>query len=219
MPRTTPWLRLLCLILAIARPLGAAEAAPSYANDFAQAALGPLPDGEFSVLDGAFEIKADGPQRFVELPGSPLETFGVLFGPTQVDGVQAGARMSGTKQGRRLPTYALGLNGAGGYRLQVSPAKNQIELFKGEEPKASAAFTWESGVWTQVRLQVRQVKPGTWRIEGKAWLDGQPEPAGWLVTAEDTTAPAAGRASFWGAPYAGTPIRFGQLKVGPATQK
>lgn len=219
MPRTTPWLRLLTLVVAVAGPLGAADAKPTYANDFSQAAPGPLPDGEFSVLDGAFEIKADGAQRFVELPGSPLETFGVLFGPTQVDGVQAAARMSGTKQGRRLPTFALGLNGAGGYRLQVSPAKNQIELFKGDDAKASATFTWESGAWIQLRLQVRQVKAGLWRIEGKAWIDGQPEPAGWQVITEDTTAPAAGRASFWGAPYSGTPIRFGQLKVGPATEK
>jgi hypothetical protein len=219
MPRTFSWLSLLCLVVAVAGPLGAAESAPAYANDFSQAAPGPLPDSEFAVLDGAFEIKADGAQRYVELPGSPLETFGVLFGPTQVDGVQAGARMYGTKQGRRLPTFSLGLNGAGGYRLQVSPAKSQIELFKGDELKASAPFVWESGAWTQVRLQVRQAKPGVWRIEGKAWLDGQPAPAAWLVTAEDTTAPASGRASFWGAPYAGTPIRFGQLKVGPATDK
>jgi hypothetical protein len=219
MKRNTPWLRVLALALAVTGPLGAAESKSTYANDFSQAAPGPLPEGEFSVLDGAFEIKAEGPERFIELPGSPLDTFGVLFGPTQVDGVQAAARMQGTKQGRRLPTFALGLNGGGGYRLQVSPAKNQVELFKGEEPKAAAAFTWVSGAWTQLRLQVRQVKAGGWRIEGKAWVDGQPEPASWLVTAEDNIPPASGRASFWGAPYAGTPIRFGQLKVSPATAK
>jgi hypothetical protein len=207
----------LALLAGLNGNLGAAESKPTYENNFQQAKPGPLPDTEFLILDGAFEIKQDGDQKFIELPGAPLDTFGVLFGPTQVDGVIASARMHGTKQGRRFPTFAIGLNGAGGYRLQVSPAKRQVELLKGDEIVGSAAFEWESNTWTEVRLQVRKVKEGAWRIEGKAWTQGKPEPAVWQVTADETTtAPAAGRASIWGAPFATTPIRFDDLRVAPA---
>lgn len=215
-PRPLAARRLLALAAALAAtacPAAAADGAALYANDFQQVKPGALPDGEFVVLDGAFEVKAEGTETFIELPGAPLDTFGALFGPTQADGLAVAARMHGTKQGRRFPTFALGLNGAGGYRLQVSPAKGQIELFKGDEPKASAAFAWESGTWTQVRLQVRKVKDGAWRVEGKAWVQGKPEPADWMIGWDENTAPSAGRASIWGAPYAGTPVRFDDLRV------
>ena len=207
----------LALLAGLSACLNAAESKPSYENNFQQAAPGPLPDSEFLILDGAFEIKQDGDQKFIELPGAPLDTFGVLFGPTQVDGVIASARIHGTKQGRRFPTFAIGLNGAGGYRLQVSPAKRQVELLKGDESVASAPFDWLSDTWTEVRLQVRKVKEGAWRVEGKAWAQGKPEPTTWQVAAdESTTPPAAGRASIWGAPFATTPIRFDDLRVMPA---
>ena len=34
------------------------------------------------VLEGAFVVKAEGGNHFLELPGAPLDTFGLLFGPT-----------------------------------------------------------------------------------------------------------------------------------------
>ena len=34
------------------------------------------------VLDGAFAVKAEGGNKFLELPGAPLDTYGLLFGPT-----------------------------------------------------------------------------------------------------------------------------------------
>ena len=208
-------LRLLSVLL-VAGPLVAAEVKPLFEADLAKASAGPLPDSDFLVLDGAFEIKEEGGKKFIELPGAPLDTYGVLFGPTQVDGVSVTARIHGTKQGRRFPTFAVGLNGAGGYRLQVSPAKKQIELLKGDEVKAGAPFDWQSDTWTVLRLQVRKVKDGAWKIEGRAWTDGSAEPATWGIVFDDTDAPAAGRGSIWGAPFANTPIRFTHLAVLPA---
>lgn len=215
-----PSLRFALLALAaLPSSLPAAEAKPLFESNFSQATPGPLPEGAFLVLDGAFEIKEEGGEKFIELPGAPLDTYGVLFGPTQVDGVEVSARFHGTKQGRRFPTFAVGLNGAGGYRLQVSPAKKQIELLKGDEVKVGAAFDWPSGSWTLLRLQVRKVKDGAWKIEGRAWVQGSPEPADWPISFDDTEAPAAGRASLWGAPFANTPIRFTDLRVAPVAAK
>jgi hypothetical protein len=194
----------------------AQEAKPLYENDFENAALDKVPD-DFLVLDGQFAAKEEGGNRFLELPGAPLDTFGVLFGPTEKEGTAVSARIFGTGKGRRYPTFAVGLNGQGtsAYRLQVSPAKKALELFKGDEVKATVPYEWQSGSWTRLRLQVRKVNDGQWKVEGKAWTDK--EPSAWLVSFDEKEQPVAGRASIWGSPFATTPIRFDDLKVAPAT--
>src|SRR2546425_6261934 len=95
-----------------------------YENNFEKAELDTVPD-DFLVLDGRFAVKEDDGNRFLELPGAPVETFGLLFGPTAKDNVIVSARIFGTRTGRRYPTFAVGLNGQGAtaYRLQISPAK------------------------------------------------------------------------------------------------
>ena len=108
------------------------------------------------------------------------------------------------------------MNGVGGYKLQISPAKKTVELYRGEELLTSAAYPWESGTWTMLRLQTR-AKDGGISVEGKAWKQGSAEPKGWIVSHIDKSEPPAGRASLWGAPYSGTPIRFDDLVVRPAS--
>ena len=114
-------------------------------------------------------------------------------------------------KGRRFP-FAVSLNGAGGYRLQVSPAKKSLELYKGDVVKSAVPFDWQSDKWTVLRLQLRKVKDGEWKVEGKAWTQGSSEPA-WQITVDEKEAPLAGRAGIWGSPYSGTPIRFDDLVV------
>src|SRR5438045_5460507 len=187
-----------------------------YENDFEKAELNKVPE-DFLVLDGQFAVKQEGGERFLELPGAPLDTFGVLFGPTEKEGTAVSARIFGTGKGRRYPTFAVGLNGQGtsAYRLQVSPAKKSLELFKGDEVKATVPYEWQSGAWTRLWLQARKVKDGQWIVEGKAWTDK--EPSAWLVSFDEREKPVAGKASIWGSPYATTPIRFDDLKVASAT--
>ncbi len=214
--RVSPWSFALGFFLGFcAWGLGVSDdPKPLYQNDFSAAKLGELPDNEFLVLDGAFEIKQDGDNKFVELPGAPLDTFSVLFGPSQKSGIRVAANVFGAKQGRRFPTFAVGVNGAGGYRLQVAPAKKQIELYKGDELKGHAPFEWQSEKWTQLRLQVHKTGDH-WKVEGKAWLQGDAEPSAWSVSLDEKEEPSAGRASFWGSPISEKPIRFDDLSVAP----
>lgn len=193
--------------------LRAAEPAVLFTEDFTKVPDGELPDPPFKLLDGQFKVTAEGDQRFVELPGAPLESFGFLFGPSQPSGVEVTARILGTKTGRKFPTFAVGLNGASGYRLQVSPAKNAVELFKGEVAVASASFKWTSGEWTQLRLVLRPGKEGTFTLEGAAWPAGGTAPTQPLVTFTESKLQPAGKAGAWGMPFSGTPIRFDDLKV------
>ena len=183
-----------------------------YENTFEKAELKKVPD-DMMVMEGGWAVIEEGGNKLIELPGAPLETFGVLFGPTESDGISASARVFGSGKGRRFPTFAVGLNGVGGYRLQVSPAKKLIELYRGEEVLTSVPFQWESATWTVLRLQSRKVKDGEFVIEGKAWKHGAAEPKEWTISHTDKTEVPAGRASIWGAPYSGTPIRFDDLAV------
>jgi len=201
----------------VVSPSRAAEAKILYENNFEKAEVGKLPE-DLLVLDGAFAVKAEGGNKFLELPGAPLDTYGLLFGPTESANIAVSTRVYGTGKGRRFPTFGLGLNGVGGYKLQVSPGKKLLELYKGEELAASAPYTWESDSWTILHLQIRKTGD-SWTIEGKAWKEGGTEPAGWKVSHEEKTEPAAGRASIWGSPYSTTPIRYDDLLLKTVAEK
>lgn len=206
----------ICLIgLMLAASVSAVEAQALYTNGFDKAELEKVPD-DMLVLDGGFAVKEEGGNKFLELPGAPLETFGVLFGPTEASGLSVSARIQGTGKGRRFPTFAVGLNGVGGFKLQVAPAKKLVELVKGEEVVGSTPFTWESGSWTMLRLQCRKMKDGELKLEGKAWKQGDAEPKDWQISRAEAAESPAGRPSVWGMPFAGTPIKFDDLQVSKA---
>jgi hypothetical protein len=171
------------------------------------------PPAEFMVLGGDFTIKHEGTNGFLELPGAPLDSFALQFGPAEKENIRVAAAVYGTNRGRRQPTFGVGLGGVSGWKLQVSPAKKAIELIRDQESKISREFDWQGGTWTELRLQLRKVKEGEWRVEGKAWAKGQPEPKEWQIQFTETEEPVAGRASVFGSPFAGTPIQYDDLRV------
>lgn len=192
-----------------------AAGAPLYQNDFEAAEIDKEPEGML-ITAGDFKVKQDGAGRILELPGEPLDTFGLLFGPSQKAGVTASARFFGTKKGRKFPTYGVSLGGVGGYRLQMSPAKKALEIFQGDEGRHSVPFEWTDAAWISLRVQTRKAGEG-WVVEGKAWPAGTPEPAAWTITFPVKDEPPAGRAGIWGSPYSGTLIRFDDLLLLPAS--
>jgi hypothetical protein len=181
-----------------------------YQNNFEKAAVGPAPE-DFLVLDGEFTVKESEGNKYLELPGAPLDTFGVLFGPTTNAGVCVSARIFGTAKGRRFPQFGVGLGGQNGYKLKVSPAKDAVEIYRADEAVAAVPFHWKTGVWTMLKLRVAQADGPKWKIEGKVWPQTAAEPQEWTIAFEETAAPHPGRASLWGSPVSGTPIQFDDL--------
>ena len=206
----------LSAFFALSLPPFASAAEPLYANDFQSAEVGKTPK-DFLVISGAFTVQQDGANKVLELPGEPLDTFGALFGPTEKDGLSVSARFFGTKTGRKFPAFGLSVNGAGGWRLQVSAAKKALEIFKGDDSRISVPFEWTSGAWTSLRIQVRKTPAGSWVVEGKAWLSANAEPQKPSIALEEKDAPSAGRPGIWGSPFSGTPIRFDDLLIVPAS--
>jgi hypothetical protein len=203
---------LFALVLA-AHALLAAE--PLYTNNFESAPVGKPPEG-MMVMSGDFTVKQDAEGKFLELPGEPLDTFGLLFGPSTAADVTASARFFGTKTGRKYPTFGVSVNGVGGYRLQVSPGRKTLELYKGDELRTSVGYEWPSGTWVQLQIEVRKRGEKECVVEGKAWPIGTPMPKTAMITLTDPEPASAGRAGIWGSPYSGTPIRFDDLVLAPA---
>ena len=185
---------------------------PLYQTNFEKTELGKVPD-DFLVLDGAFAVKEQGGNKFLELPGAPLDAFGFMFGPSARHGNEVIARMFGTKKGRRYPVFGVALNGVNGYRLQVAPAKRAIELLKGSTVVAKVPFRWAGGEWLRLALRVQQTSDVEWTISGKVWVDGKAAPAQPTITHKETKEPRNGKPSIWGSPYSGTPIRYDDIVV------
>jgi len=203
--------------LAAACALVALGAAGRYRPDFSAAEVGKVP-ADMQVLSGAFKVAEAGRDKFLELPGEPLDAFGLLFGPAGPPEVDVRARVWSESSGRRFPEFGVGGGDVGGYRLLLLPAQHRLELRKGDEAVTSVEppQRWQSGAWAWVRLKISKRTEGRWTIEGKTWPDGAAEPAQWPLAHDVTEAPPQGRASVWGVPFSGRPIRFDDLTVEPA---
>ena len=207
--------KLFLLIWATTFAAAAADS-PLYQNDFEKAEAGKLPDG-FMVMQGEFVVKDLGTNKVLELPGAPVDSFSVLFGPVTNANVAVEARVLGMAKGRRMPTFGVGLGGVAGYKLQISPGKKAVDLVLGDGEQqaivASAPFNWESGAWLQCKLQIRKPANSPVIVEAKAWKFGETEPRDWLITYNAKEETISGQASILGSPLSGTPICFDDLKV------
>ena len=187
-------------------------AEPLYQTNFEKTKTGEVPE-DFLVLDGDFAVKQSNGNKYLELPGAPLDAFGFMFGPSARHGNEISARMLGTKKGRRYPVFGIALNGVNGYRLQVAPAKRAIELLKGSAVVAKVPFRWGGGEWLRLALRVEQTGTAEWTITGKVWPDGKKAPTKPTITHKEAKEPRNGKPSIWGSPYSGTPIRYDDIVV------
>ena len=183
-----------------------------YQNDFTKEEIGSVPK-DFLIIEGQFAVKEENGNKFLELPGTPLDSFGLLFGPKAGENVSVHARIFGTAKGRRYPAFDVGLNGFGGYKLRVSPGKKQLELYRGDAVKTSVPFVWIPGKWTHLKLQLVKSGEAEWQIEGRAWPEGAAEPKEPSLRFKDTQAPLRERASVGAMPYSGDPVYFDDLVV------
>ena len=160
---------------------------------------------DFTVLNGEVRIGGSKRNRYVELPAEPASSHGLLFGPALSNGIRVEARFL-AEDGEKSPTFAVGLNGLSGYRLQVNPNKQQLELLRNEVIVHTEKFEWLPAQWTHLQLQVRALPGLQWAVEGKAWNEKEAEPKKWTLQWRDTAAPSNDQPSVWGTPHAGKPI-------------
>src|SRR2546425_9228636 len=99
-------------LLAVAR---AGEPKPDgkilFQSDFKSAKADADPES-FMILGGEFKVQEIDGKKILDLPGSPLDDFGALFGPAQADNVAVRARIRSEGSRRLAPRFGVGLNGA-----------------------------------------------------------------------------------------------------------
>ena len=211
--RVPSWAILCSLLCVLCVSAVSPPTKPLYANNFEKLPEGDPPE-DMVALMGKFAIRTVDGNKLLELPGDPVEGFGLLFGPDNESLLCVSARIYGTATGKRTPEFGIGLADSNGYKLWVIPATNELQIIRGEgDVKATVPFHWKSGTWTSLRLQVRQIGDGKFSVEGKAWEHGQEEPKAWMVAFTETEELPKGRPSVWGSPYSSTPIRFDDLLV------
>lgn len=201
-----------CVVLISSLLLLAAAAPPRYSEDFENTEMGKVP-ADMTVLNGNFAIHELEGNHFLELAGEPLETFGALFGPKDSAACDVRARIWADASGRRCPEFGIGADDAQGFKLLLLPGQGRLQLRQGDETRASVRCDWKPGTWTWLRLRVDQSAENKWSVRGRAWAEGSPEPTEWMIEFELPSAPSAGRASLWGLPFSGRPIRFDDLRV------
>ena len=183
-----------------------------YENDFESTDIGQEPEG-FLVLDGDFVVKEEAGNRFLELPGAPLDNFGALFGPRTKEGSRISVTVRGEAKRRLAPSFGLGVNGLGGFRLMVSGNKRTLELYRGEEMLATVDYRWQSAGATRLVLEASPQADSSWRVLGKVWNESAEEPTSWNIEIGNLAAPPRGKPSIWGYPFAGTAILYDNLIV------
>lgn len=182
-------------------------------QDFESIQIGQIPT-DYLVMRGSFSVQqADDGNHVLQLPGEPLNTFGLFFGPA-TEGPQTAQISVFTESKRRLtPRFAVGIKGRRGYRLRVVPGLKRIELLERDQVRASAEYSWQSGTWTHLSISV-QKQGENWTVTGKVWPESATEPRQPMLSFDlSAAAPAVGRSSLWATPYSGKPTLFDNLRV------
>jgi hypothetical protein len=205
--------RVLSLVVAAGWPFAAwdARASELYSLDFQSSPLRTVPE-DFFVLKGEFSIQENEGQRFMELPGQPLDTFVALFGPSLKSNVEVTLKVFGQSNGRLTPSFGVGLNGAGGVRFMVQGGRRHLELTMEGRTIRSAEYSMSPNAWTHLKFRRLQLDSGC-RYSGKAWTEGAPEPKEWMIAFDAEEIPFPGQSSLIGVPYSGKPIWFDDLKI------
>jgi len=199
------------LLILTTLTLISADAPTNYQQDFQKSPDDSMPE-ELLVINGTFAVKSEGNEKFLQLPGEPLDTFGFMLGADETNSITASIRATNT--GKRFPEFGLGLCGAAGYRLWLQPSIGELQLLKGDNVKIAKPHDWKPAQWLTLRLQLTKQNNKT-ILQGKIWPRGTDEPKDWTITFEDTETdkPPKGRPSVWGIPYSGTPIDFDDIAI------
>lgn len=209
------WLILLVTIsvnLSFSDEKSKEEDKPIYTQNFEKIEVGEVPE-DFFVLEGDFSVKQIEKNKLLELPGTPLNAFCILFGPRERDGNYVYARIKSERQKRLYPRFGVGMCGIAGYKLRVIPASRSIELVKDNKAVSKLKYKWESGTWTCFLLQVRKVNDEQWIVEGKVWPEEEKEPKEWMISFKEEEEPILGMASIWGTPYSSKSIQYDDLLI------
>ncbi len=171
------------------------------------------PPKEVFVVDGTVKVATHDGNKAIVIDPVPITDASAQLGVSASGTASIEARILATKRGRSTPRFGISVHGMSGYRLLVNPAKKTLELSKGDQAVTAVPFTWASGQWLKVKLEVGKEPSGTWSIHGKAWPSDAAEPATPLIKHKDNGLKGQGKCAIWATPFSGEPVFFDDIQV------
>lgn len=193
--------------------LAAAEAG-DFALNVSELAEGPVPREALFVVEGVFEVVIKERVKVVKISPEPITDANAQLGDSAKGPAEISAKVFASKKARSYPRFGVSVHGMSGYRLIVNPPLKQLELVRGDEVLAKAAFVWESDSWVHLNLRAeRASEDGPWTLSGSAWADGGEQPTEPMVRlVDDSGMKGTGKCGLWGTPYSEHPIFFDAVK-------
>ena len=185
-----------------------------YHENFSGCGIGEEPESLF-ILDGHYSVQEESKgQKYLQLPGTPMGDFGLLFGPRIKDrGLALRFSFFATKKGRRMPSIAAGIGGVRALRLRLNTAVRSLVISHDETILKQVPFVWKDGIWWDVFFQATPTNKNLTRVKCKLWPKQEEEPKAWLLEEEFKQEYEGGKCALWGVPYASTPILFDDLFI------
>lgn len=157
--------------------------------NFSELAVGALPPYWVSGAAGKFSVQEfEGKKMLQKAPDMTLfKRMRVFFGPWDMANYTFEADMRLTERRRQMGMSGIVVQR---YALMMMGTQGTLELQPWEpETKRtiSAPMEWKGNTWYRLKLRVQNEPDGKGtRVQGKAWLTSDPEPAGWMIDKVDT---------------------------------
>jgi outer membrane protein assembly factor BamB len=142
-----------------------------------------VPAGWVNATAGKFKVVAlDGQKVLEKAPDETLfSRIRMFIGPTDWSNYtfQGDVRVNMKRRqmgdiGLTAQRYTLALYG-NEQKLKIEPWEPEVQR------TVSVPFEWKADAWYTLKLQVENMPDGKVRVRGKAWPQGQPEPAAWMI--------------------------------------
>lgn len=203
-------LLLLVLLLATAGFSRAAELKKFTINadDWAEG----TPPKEVFVVDGTIQVAAKDGNKAIVVDPSPITDASAQLAVSAAGNATIQARVFASRKGRSFPRFGVSVHGMSGHRLMLNAPRKQLELIKNDAVLATAAFTWTTDSWLNMKLEA--VKTGEdWAITGKVWAADAAEPAEPQIRHTDKGLKGQGKAAVWATPFSEMPVFFDDIEI------
>ena len=157
--------------------------------DFSKLAVGTLPPHWVSGAAGKFSAQEfEGKKMLQKAPDETLfKRMRMFFGPWDMKNYMFEADVRLTERRRQMGMVGIV---AQRYALMMMGTQGTLELQPWEpETKrtVSAPVEWKGNTWYRLKLRVQNEPDGkSTRVQGKAWLATDTEPAAWMIDKVDT---------------------------------
>jgi outer membrane protein assembly factor BamB len=154
-----------------------------WTETFDELADGAVPAGWVNATAGKFKtVSLEGQKVLEKAPDETLfSRIRMFIGPTDWSNYtfEGDVRVNMKRRqmgdiGLTAQRYTLALYG-NEQKLKIEPWEPEIQR------SVTVPFEWKADAWYTLKLRVENMPDGKVRVRGKAWPQGQPEPAAWMI--------------------------------------